>query len=70
VGVSSLAFLSTGLLVGSYVAEQSPVYVYVVDEDGVLVEYTVSESGTVLSKRVVTEPPTEMEAGPEPPPSE
>jgi hypothetical protein len=53
---SSLAFLSAGLLVGSYPEEERTVYVYVVDEDGVQMEYRVDEDGQVLSKRPVSEP--------------
>jgi hypothetical protein len=53
---SSLAFLSTGLLVGTYAAEEQTVYVYVVEEDGVSMEYRVDEQGQVLSKRPVSEP--------------
>ncbi len=53
---SSLAFLSSGLLIGTYPAEEQTVYVYVVDEDGVQMEYRVDEQGRVLSKRPVSEP--------------
>ena len=54
--VSSLAFLSSGVLVGTYPVEERTVYVYVVDEDGVQMEYRVDEQGRVLSKRPVSEP--------------
>jgi hypothetical protein len=54
--ISGLAFLSAGLLVGTYSAEQHTVYVYVVEEDGVQIEYRVDEYGNVLSKRPVSEP--------------
>jgi hypothetical protein len=51
VGISSLAFLSAGLLVGSFVDQGQTVYVYVVQEDGRDVEYRVLGDGTVLSRR-------------------
>lgn len=54
VGVSSLAFLTSGLLIGSFAQSGQTVYVYVVEEDGQNVEYRVTEDGTVLS-RTVTE---------------
>jgi hypothetical protein len=54
--VSSLAFLSSGLLIGTYAAEERTVYVYVVEEDGVQMEYRVDEQGNILSKRPVSEP--------------
>jgi hypothetical protein len=53
---SSLAFLSSGLLIGSYPVEENTVYVYIVDEDGVQMEYVVDESGQILSRRPVSEP--------------
>src|SRR5262252_7270657 len=48
-----LAFLSAGLLIGSYAQEQKTVYVYVVQEGGQNVEYRVNSDGQVLSKKVV-----------------
>jgi hypothetical protein len=48
-----LAFLSAGLLIGSYAQEQKTVYVYVVQEGGQNVEYRVDENGKVLSKKTV-----------------
>jgi len=54
--VSSLAFLSDGILVGTYPEAATTVYVYVVDEDGVQVEYRVDEQGNVLSRREVSTP--------------
>jgi hypothetical protein len=53
---TGLAFLSTGLLIGSYAHGQQTVYVYVVEEDGVKKEYRVDDQGNVLSTKVVTEP--------------
>ena len=53
IGISSLAFLSAGLLIGSYNDEAQTVYVYVVEEDGVHKEYRVTEDGQVLSERIV-----------------
>jgi hypothetical protein len=50
---SSLAFLSTGLLIGSYAQQSSTVYVYVVNEGGQNVEYRVDSAGNVISRRVV-----------------
>jgi hypothetical protein len=46
----SLGFLSSGLLLGSYLgAEDETVYVYVVNEDGHDVQYQVDSYGNVLS---------------------
>jgi hypothetical protein len=56
VAASSLAFLSAGLLIGTYAEEQRTVYVYVVEEDGEQMEYQVDEQGNILSKRPVDEP--------------
>jgi hypothetical protein len=53
VAFSSLAFLSAGLLIGSYSQQQQTVYVYVVQEGGQNVEYRVDSDGKVLSKKVV-----------------
>jgi hypothetical protein len=50
---SSLAFLSAGLLVGSYAYQGGTVYVYVVNEGGVNVEYRVDSYGNIISKHVV-----------------
>ena len=52
---SSLAFLSSGLLVGSYASGPQTVYVYVVQENGEDVEYRVDSNGQVLSRTVVTQ---------------
>jgi hypothetical protein len=54
VAFSGLAFLSAGLLIGSYSQQQQTVYVYVVQENGQNVEYRVDSNGKILSKRVVT----------------
>ncbi len=51
---SSLAFLSTGLLIGSYAQHNLTVYVYVVNEGGQNVEYRVDSAGNVISRRVVS----------------
>ena len=57
VAFGSLAFLSTGLLVGSYLIEQDrTVYVYVVKEDNIYKEYKVDSTGRVLSERIVPNP--------------
>lgn len=48
-----LAFLSTGLLVGTYPYYDNTVYVYVVQEDGYTKEYAVDSLGRVLSVRIV-----------------
>jgi hypothetical protein len=53
VGLSSLAFLSAGLLIGSYTQQEQTVYVYVVDEDGVRKEYRVDGAGNILSVRTL-----------------
>jgi hypothetical protein len=53
VAYSSLAFLSAGLLIGSYAQQSHTVYVYVVNEGGQNVEYRVNGAGNVISKRVV-----------------
>ena len=42
---AGLAFLSTGLLTASYLANNRTVYVYVVNQDGVNVEYRVDDAG-------------------------
>jgi hypothetical protein len=55
VGLTSVAFLSGALLVGSYAASShQTVYVYVVSEDGQDVQYKVDEKGNVISKTKVT----------------
>jgi hypothetical protein len=51
---SSLAFLSTGLLIGSYAQHDTTVYVYVVNEGGQNVEYRVDSYGNVISRHVVS----------------
>jgi len=50
---TGLAFLSAGLLIGSYAQQSNTVYVYVVNEGGQNVEYRVDSAGNVISKRVV-----------------
>ena len=50
----SLAFLSAGLLIGSYPYEGNTVYVYVVNEGGQNIEYRVDSYGNILSRRVVS----------------
>jgi hypothetical protein len=52
--ISSLAFLSAGLLIGSYAQQDTTVYVYVVNEGGQNVEYRVDQYGSIISKRVVS----------------
>ncbi len=51
---TGLAFLSAGLLIGSYADQSRTVYVYVVNEGGQNVEYRVDSAGNVISKRVVS----------------
>lgn len=51
---SSLAFLSAGMLIGSYAQAQQTVYVYVVQEGGQDVEYRVDGAGNVLSRRFLS----------------
>jgi hypothetical protein len=48
-----LAFLSAGLLIGSYAHYGNTVYVYVVNEGGQNVEYRVDSAGNILSARVL-----------------
>jgi hypothetical protein len=50
----SLAFLSAGLLIGSYAYQDNTVYVYVVNEGGQNIEYRVDSYGNILSRRVVS----------------
>jgi hypothetical protein len=50
---TGLAFLSAGLLIGSYAEQSQTVYVYVVSEGGRDVEYRVNSAGNVISTRVV-----------------
>ena len=50
---SSLAFLSAGLLIGSYPHYGNTVYVYVVNEGGQNVEYRVDSAANILSARVL-----------------
>jgi hypothetical protein len=52
--VSGLAFLSAGLLIGSYAQQDRTIYVYVVNEGGLNVEYRVDQFGNVISRRVVS----------------
>src|SRR5262249_27026400 len=47
-GFSTLAFLSAGLLVGSYAYGERTVYVYIVNENGVQKEYRVDSAGNIL----------------------
>jgi hypothetical protein len=51
---TGLAFLSAGLLIGTYARENRTVYVYVVNDNGVQTEYQVDSDGKVLSKRPVS----------------
>jgi len=51
---SSLAFLSAGLLIGSYAQHDQTIYVYVVNEGGQNVEYRVDSAGNVISRRPVS----------------
>ena len=53
VAFTGLAFLSAGLLIGSYAEQSKTVYVYVVNEGGRDVEYRVDSDGNVISRRVV-----------------
>jgi len=53
VAYTGLAFLSAGLLIGSYAQQSHTVYVYVVNEGGQNVEYRVDGAGNIISKRVV-----------------
>ena len=53
-GFTSLAFLSAGLLSGSYTAQQNKtVYVYMVNEGGTNMQYEVSSTGEILSSKPV-----------------
>jgi len=53
VAYTGLAFLSAGLLIGSYAEQSRTVYVYVVNKGGQNVEYRVNSAGHVISERVV-----------------
>ena len=53
VAYTGLAFLSAGLLIGSYAEQSKTVYIYVVNEGGQHVEYRVNSAGNVISKHVV-----------------
>ena len=53
VAFGSLAFLSAGLLIGSYPYYGNTVYVYVVNEGGQNVEYRVDSAGNILSAQVL-----------------
>lgn len=48
---TGLAFLSAGMLIGSYAAQQKTVYVYVVNQAGKDMEYRVDSEGHVLSSQ-------------------
>ena len=50
----SLAFLSAGLLIGSYAYQGDTVYVYIVNEGGQNVEYRVDSAGNIISRRIVS----------------
>ena len=55
-GFAWLSFLTTALLIGSYSSaqnNQTTVYVYIVEEDGVEKEYHVDEDGEIISVQVV-----------------
>jgi hypothetical protein len=56
-GFASLAFLSAGVLIGSYAYQSQTVYVYVVKEGDQDMEYRVAEDGTVISSGPATAPP-------------
>jgi len=52
---SSLAFLSAGMLIGTYAAEQNKtVYVYIVNQGGTQMEYRVNSAGQVVSSKPVS----------------
>ncbi|MBS2029171.1 MAG: hypothetical protein JST54_14805 [Deltaproteobacteria bacterium] len=55
-GFAALSFLSAGMLVGSYAAQNNTVYVYVVNEGGQNWEYRVDSNGNIISKRPVSTP--------------
>jgi hypothetical protein len=50
---AGLAFLSAGMLIGSYAAQQKTVYVYIVNEGGTNMQYEVSSTGEILSSKPV-----------------
>ncbi len=55
-GFAWLSFLTTALLIGSYSSaqnNQTTVYVYIVEEDGVEKEYHVDEDGEIISVEIV-----------------
>ena len=52
-GIPVLDFLQNGLLVGSYVGDIGTVYVYVVEVNGIPMEYRVDAFGNVLSVRPI-----------------
>ncbi|MGK7897320.1 MAG: hypothetical protein AB4372_27800 [Xenococcus sp. (in: cyanobacteria)] len=55
-GFAWLSFLTAALLIGSYSSSQNnqtTVYVYIVEEDGVEKEYHVDEDGEIISVQVV-----------------
>ena len=55
-GFAWLSFLTTALLIGSYSSaqnNQTTVYVYIVEEDGLQKEYHVDEDGETISVEVV-----------------
>jgi hypothetical protein len=56
-GFASLAFLASGMLIGTYTAQQETVYVYVVNDGDENVEYQVDSNGDIISQRNV--PPSE-----------
>jgi hypothetical protein len=51
VAFSSLAFLSAGMLIGTYAQQEKTVYVYVVKEGDQNMEVRVDDKGNVLSKK-------------------
>ncbi len=56
-GFAWLTFLTSALLIGSYSSaqnNQTTVYVYIVEEDGVQKEYHVDEDGEILSVEVLS----------------
>jgi hypothetical protein len=60
-GFAALGFLASGVLIGSYAAEQQTVYVYVVNDGDENREYQVDSSGQILSEKTL--PPSEYDSG-------
>jgi hypothetical protein len=53
----ALAFLASGMLIGSYAMQQQTVYVYVVNDGEQNIEYQVDSEGRILSEKTL--PPSE-----------